>query len=106
VRLELGTNTLVVGGPEETLSSRFWVTSLSWTSGEPHRSFRAWVRVRHHHPPAPASLRLDGEGRAEIVFDEPQRAVATGQAAVFYSGEEVLGGGMIERLEPTSCSRP
>jgi tRNA-specific 2-thiouridylase len=35
-------------------------------------------------------------GRADIVFDEPQRPVSPGQAAVFYSGDEVLGGGVID----------
>jgi tRNA-specific 2-thiouridylase len=54
------------------------------------------VRIRHRHMPAAATLYPAGEGRVEIRFDEPQRAVAPGQGAVFYSGELVAGGGWIE----------
>jgi tRNA-specific 2-thiouridylase len=52
------------------------------------------VRVRHRHPPAPAEIRAVEDG-FECAFDAPQRAVAPGQAAVVYRGEEVVGGGVI-----------
>ena len=41
-------------------------------------------------------MRVDGDARIEVRFDEPQRAVTPGQGAVFYSGDLVLGGGWIE----------
>jgi len=57
---------------------------------------RALVRIRQNHRPAPASVSLDGE-RATVRFDDPQRAVAPGQSAVFYDAEGfVLGGCVIE----------
>jgi tRNA-specific 2-thiouridylase len=52
------------------------------------------VRIRYGSQPVPAALRIDG-GRAEVRFERPQRAVTPGQAAVFYDGERVLGGGTI-----------
>jgi tRNA-specific 2-thiouridylase len=67
--------------------------------GEP---FRASVQIRYRHAAAPALVtRLapsaDGAERAAVRFDEPQPAVTPGQAAVFYRGDEVIGGGWIER---------
>jgi tRNA-specific 2-thiouridylase len=57
----------------------------------------AQVQIRNKHAAAPARLLPTGDGaRVEVVFDEPQRAVTPGQAAVFYSGDLVLGGGWIE----------
>jgi tRNA-specific 2-thiouridylase len=58
---------------------------------------RAEVRVRYRHEAQPATITpLAGE-RARIVFDQPQRAITPGQATVFYRGDEVIGGGWIEK---------
>lgn len=54
------------------------------------------VRIRYRHPPLPAALTLREGGRAEVRFAQPGPAVTPGQACVFYRGEEVLGGGIIE----------
>ena len=54
------------------------------------------MRVRHRHAPAKAALEVLDDGRVRVRFEEAQRAVAPGQAAVFYSGGEVLGGGTIQ----------
>jgi tRNA-specific 2-thiouridylase len=55
----------------------------------------ALVQIRYRHAPAPATVvSLPGE-LAEVRFDRPERAVAPGQAAVFYDGATVLGGGII-----------
>jgi tRNA-specific 2-thiouridylase len=56
---------------------------------------RVRVKIRHRHEPASATLRNVGPNEVEAVFDEPQRAVTPGQAAVFYDGDEVVGGGWI-----------
>jgi len=57
---------------------------------------RAEVKIRNKHAAAVATLTPRGEDGVEVLFDDPQRAVTPGQAAVFYSGDLVLGGGWIE----------
>ena len=57
------------------------------------------VKLRATQPAVPARLRGLGGGRAEVLLDTPQAAIAPGQACVAYRGERVLGGGWIERPE-------
>ena len=56
---------------------------------------RAEVKIRYAHSPAPATLIQTGDDSATVIFDEPQRAPASGQSAVFYDGDTVIGGGII-----------
>jgi tRNA-specific 2-thiouridylase len=58
---------------------------------------RAHVKIRSRHREAPATLTPLENGTLRVDFDSPQPAVTPGQAAVFYRGEQVLGGGWIER---------
>ncbi|MDY5311499.1 MAG: aminomethyltransferase beta-barrel domain-containing protein [Oscillospiraceae bacterium] len=61
----------------------------------PPSEFRASARVRHRQAEQPATVRVTGENTAHITFDEPQRAITTGQAVVVYDGDVVIGGGEI-----------
>ncbi len=67
----------------------------------PEAEFRAQVKVRYRQTAQWAVVRAVGKDRAHIVFDEPQRAITAGQAAVVYDGETVVGGGRILGQEDT-----
>jgi len=87
----------VVVGPKTSLErTTLTASGVNWIEGEPHDCARATVQIRHRHPAAPATIRSSGEGRAEVVFDAPQIAITPGQAAVFYDGDVVIGGGWID----------
>ncbi len=87
----------VVVGPKTSLEQTALTASgVNWIEGAPEGPRRASVQIRHRHPAAPATVRAVGDGRADVVFDAPQIAITPGQAAVFYDGDVVLGGGWIE----------
>jgi len=72
------------------------VRAINWIAlACPEAPVRATVKIRHRHQGADATVTPTGAGTARVRFDVPQRAIAPGQAAVFYSGEVVLGGGWI-----------
>lgn len=96
VRIEPETNTVVLGGDAELRRTEMTVEAVNWVSIDPPPGpIRAWVRIRHGHVPAPASLVLESARRVRVLFDEPAHIVTPGQAAVFYDGDLVLGGGWI-----------
>ena len=90
------TNMVIVGEREDILSGRCLVEAVHWISGKTLLDGLACaVQLRYRHPGAPAKLyRLD-DSRVEVIFQEKQFAVTPGQAAVFYDGDEALGGGWI-----------
>jgi len=99
VKVDAERNQVVVGESEELLASEFTAAGVNWISfADPTAPVRAEVRVRYRHEPAPATIEPRGDSsssRVRVTFDEPQRAIAPGQATVFYRGDEVLGGGWI-----------
>lgn len=87
----------VVVGPGELLARRGLVADrVSWVAGEPPATgpFEADVRIRYQGQDVPAVIDTVGE-EVRVEFRAPERAVAPGQSVVFYSGDEVLGGGRI-----------
>lgn len=87
---------VVVGSGEELMSPRLRANRLNWISiPDLEGSRRVQVKIRHRHEPAWATLARTGDDEVEAIFETPQRAVTPGQAAVFYDGDEVVGGGWI-----------
>ncbi|MET0552100.1 MAG: tRNA 2-thiouridine(34) synthase MnmA [Vicinamibacteria bacterium] len=91
------TRTVVVGGEEALACGSCTVRGVNWLSVDaPAAPIEARVRIRHRHPEAAAVVSPLPDGRAHVAFQQPQRAVTPGQAAVFYDGDVCLGGGWIE----------
>jgi tRNA-uridine 2-sulfurtransferase len=96
VALDRAKNRLVVGEDRELRSATCEVRDVNWIPfAAPDRPIEARVRIRNRHEPAKAEITPLNETTALVAFSEPQRAITPGQAAVFYSGEHVLGGGWI-----------
>ncbi|MHB2025300.1 MAG: tRNA 2-thiouridine(34) synthase MnmA [Elusimicrobiota bacterium] len=93
--MDAADNALIVGSHDDVFFSSFTVRGLSWISGQAPRRIEIEAQIRHRHPPAKARLRVLSNETAEVRFETPQRAPAPGQAAVFYDGDQALGGGII-----------
>lgn len=98
VSVDALTRRVTVGARAELYRERVRVGDVRWLAGAaPTTPVRALVQVRHRHEAAPAQVIPSATGGdAEVVFDAAERAVAPGQAAVFYDGATVLGGGWIQ----------
>ena len=88
---------VTVGSDEELLSRELRVERTNWIAiDQPREPLRVKAKVRHRHEPQWATLFPgDSPGTAHALFDEPQRAITPGQSAVFYQGDDVVGGGWI-----------
>jgi tRNA-uridine 2-sulfurtransferase len=96
VAIDRAANRLVVGEDAELRSTDCDVRDVNWIAFDaPQDPVRAAVRIRNRHLPALATVTPIEDDVARVVFDAPQRAITAGQAAVFYDGERVLGGGWI-----------
>lgn len=94
-------NTILLGDDEELFSPALTASRVNWISGEtPAAPFRCAAKTRYSQTEAPCTVYPLPESRMRVVFDQPQRAITTGQAVVLYDGEEVLGGGTIEGAAP------
>ncbi|MGB0619885.1 MAG: tRNA 2-thiouridine(34) synthase MnmA [Myxococcota bacterium] len=101
LRLDPREQKVVVGGVEGLDCGRAHVDRVNWIAGAaPDAPVQVRVQVRHRHSAALATVTPGPEGTAKIAFEEPVRAVAPGQAAVFYDAAddaEVIGGGWLTR---------
>ena len=101
VRIDAEKNRLVVGERDALFSRGFIATDLNLIAIDRlERSHHVKVKIRLKHEGADAKISPDKNNRAKIVFNEPQMSVTPGQSAVFYRGETVLGGGIIEGEYP------
>ena len=98
VKIEPAGRRVVVGEGQALLRKQFCAGGVNWIAVEDlNEPSRVQVKIRHQFKPAWAEVRpTSDDQRVEVEFDEPQRAVTPGQAAVFYDGDLVVGGGWIE----------
>jgi tRNA-specific 2-thiouridylase len=103
LRVDAHTGDVVVGPKDGLDCAGFIADRPNWLRWEEApESFSAQVQIRYRSSAVPARAELLGAGRqVRVTFEEPQRAIAPGQMAVFYDGEEVLGGATIEMAYPT-----
>jgi tRNA-specific 2-thiouridylase len=96
--IDAASNAVIVGAAEDLLAQKAWLEEVHWISGAaPTSPLRAEVQVRHRHEAVAAEIEPAEGRRALLRFESPVRSVTPGQAAVFYQGERVLGGGWIAR---------
>jgi tRNA-specific 2-thiouridylase len=90
------TNSLIVGTQEQLGSRELTAHDVNWLSGEtPKEPFRAQVKIRYTAKEAEALVTpMDGD-QVQVQFDAPQRDITAGQAAVFFQGDLLIGGGII-----------
>lgn len=90
-------HTVLLGDNEELFSSALLASRVNWITGTPEGKVRCTVKTRYSQKECDAVVAPLPDGGAHVALLTPQRAVTAGQAVVFYDGDEVLGGGTIEK---------
>ena len=92
-------NKVVIGTKDQLLAKEFTVHSVNLISlPRMNEAVRAIIKIRYNDSGKPGTVYPEGENRLRVIFDEPQRAITPGQSMVFYRGDQVLGGGIIEKV--------
>jgi tRNA-specific 2-thiouridylase len=109
VRKDLPRNVLIVGQGVENpalYSDRLDASTLHWIGkAPPAGSFRCMAKVRYRQADQACSVTLGNDGSVHVTFDQPQRAVTPGQFVVFYTGDECVGSGIIDRIQTEHRAR-
>jgi tRNA-specific 2-thiouridylase len=90
-------NTITIGERDTLLAHGLAASQTNWLIDPPTEPRRCSVKIRYNSQPVPAHVVATGDDALEIEFDSPQTAVSPGQAAVCYDGDELIGGGWIDR---------
>jgi tRNA-specific 2-thiouridylase len=99
VDLDPATNRVIVGDADDLVTDEFEIDGANWhpPTGPHYSQLECTAKIRYSHPGTHATLTRFEDGHAHVRLHDPQRAVTPGQAAVFYDGDIVLGGGWISR---------
>jgi tRNA-specific 2-thiouridylase len=107
IELDAPGNRVIVGDRQLAVESECTVQKVNWVSvAEPRAPIRAQVQIRYRSHPVPATIipvepsqaeEKAGNTTVKLIFDEPQLSITPGQAAVWYDGDVLLGGGIIAR---------
>jgi tRNA-uridine 2-sulfurtransferase len=96
LQIDPASRRVTVGEEDRLWADGFEARDINWIAwSKLDRLIEATVKIRYRHEPASARIEPMGSGEARVRFEAPQRAITPGQAAVFYRGDEVLGGGWI-----------
>jgi tRNA-specific 2-thiouridylase len=96
IQIKGDTRQVVVGNSDELYSDTLRVRRTNLIAcAELDQPLRVTVKIRHRHEPAPATIEATGGDEIVVKFDQAQRAITPGQAAVFYDDDVVVGGGWI-----------
>lgn len=96
-------NEVIVGTKQELYASGLMASEVSWITSPTGDRVEASCKIRYRHSPVPCTISVLPGDRAEVRFDTPEKSITPGQAVVFYRGDEVLGGGWIDKAvnDPT-----
>ena len=94
--IDAPTNTVVLGDAGDLMADLVKASSVNYLVDPPDAAFRARVRMRYRQSPVPAIVSPEPQGRVRLELDAPARAIAPGQSVVFYDGEILLGGAIID----------
>ena len=97
---------VVIGRREALLGRGLVAREVNWLADAPSLGSRVEVQIRHRARAVPAELVRVGDGEIELALDEPVSAIAPGQSVVFYDGDRVLGGGVIEAARRARIGLP
>jgi len=91
-------NVIVVGRLKDVKKKKFLVKKVNWLMDYKEQKKELEVKIRYNHKKALATVKAMAGNKAEVDFRQPQNAITPGQAAVFYDGEYVAGGGWIDKV--------
>ncbi|NLC70335.1 MAG: tRNA 2-thiouridine(34) synthase MnmA [Desulfuromonadaceae bacterium] len=95
IRVDAEKNVVIVGERHHLAAHRLDLAGVRWIAARPDGPFHCRCRIRYRHREAEATVVHQREGRVSVDFRQPQYGITPGQAAVFYQGEIVMGGGWI-----------
>jgi tRNA-uridine 2-sulfurtransferase len=105
IALDRERNAVIIGNQEDTFGKELVVDNVSFISGKsPDKPLKIKAKIRYNCSEAEAVLEMKAKAESKVIFEKPQRAITPGQSVVFYlpagrhgKGDEVLGGGIINR---------